>query len=503
VRSPEQAYAAAKSFGAFQSLLADLPGGRLHETIPDFHHTPARFARFQQALAQDAHGRAAAAVPEIAFALARAHEVSVVVDALRDGTLPERVTHNDTKLNNVLLDDITQEGVCVIDLDTVMPGSVLYDFGDLVRTSTSPAAEDEIDLTKVQMQLPMFAALVKGYLESAGGFLTPKEKELLPFAGKLITFEIGLRFLTDWLEGDTYFKIKRPTHNLDRARTQFKLVESIEAQLPAMQALVANLPLLAKREFQTLRKLCGVDDEDLADMVAEIRRLDPKPGRSFGGSAIQPVIPDVTVRRGSDGSWLVELNAEGLPRVLVNHSYATRVVSGAASAADKTFITGCLQNANWLTKSLEQRARTILKVASEIVRHQDAFFAKGVEHLRPLNLKTIADAIAMHESTVSRVTSNKYMSTPRGLFELKYFFTASIPSGAGGEAHSAEAVRFRIKQLIDAEAPEAVLSDDAIVLRLKEANVDIARRTVAKYRESLRIPSSVERRREKLAMQQR
>ena len=240
VYSPEQAYAAAKSFGAFQSLLADLPGERLHETIPDFHHTPSRFARFQQALAQDAHGRAAAAVPEIAFALARAHEVSVVVDALRDGTLPERVTHNDTKLNNVLLDDITQEGVCVIDLDTVMPGSVLYDFGDLVRTSTSPAAEDEIDLTKVQMQLPMFAALVKGYLESAGGFLTPKEKELLPFAGKLITFEIGLRFLTDWLEGDTYFKIKRPTHNLDRARTQFKLVESIEAQLPAMQALVAR-----------------------------------------------------------------------------------------------------------------------------------------------------------------------------------------------------------------------------------------------------------------------
>ena len=240
VRSAEQAHAAAKSFGAFQALLADLPGGRLHETIPDFHHTPSRFARFQQALAQDAHGRAAASVPEIAFALARAHEVSVVVDALRDGTLPERVTHNDTKLNNVLLDDITQEGICVIDLDTVMPGSVLYDFGDLVRTSTSPAAEDEPDLAKVRMQFPMFEALVKGYLETTRGFLTSKEKELLPFAGKLITFEIGLRFLTDWLEGDTYFKIKRPTHNLDRARTQFKLVESIEAQLPSMQALVAR-----------------------------------------------------------------------------------------------------------------------------------------------------------------------------------------------------------------------------------------------------------------------
>ena len=240
VRSPAQAFAAAKAFGAFQALLADLPGGRLHETIPDFHHTPSRFARFQQALAQDAQGRAAACVPEIAFALARSHEVNVVVDALRDGTLPERVTHNDTKLNNVLLDDVTQEGVCVIDLDTVMPGSVLYDFGDLVRTSTSPAAEDETDLSKVRLQLPMFEALVKGYLASADGFLTPKEKELLPFAGKLITFEIGLRFLTDWLEGDVYFKIKRPTHNLDRARTQFKLVESIEAQLPAMQALIAR-----------------------------------------------------------------------------------------------------------------------------------------------------------------------------------------------------------------------------------------------------------------------
>ena len=240
VSSPAQAEAAAKAFGAFQALLADLPGERLHETIPDFHHTPSRFARFQAALAKDSHDRAAAAGPEIAFALARAGEVSVVVDALRDGSLPERVTHNDTKLNNVLLDDITQEGVCVIDLDTVMPGSALYDFGDLVRTSTSPAVEDEPDLSLVRLQLPMFEALVRGYLASARGFLTPREKELLSFAGKLITFEIGLRFLTDWLEGDTYFKIKRPTHNLDRCRTQLKLVASIEEQLPAMQEIVAR-----------------------------------------------------------------------------------------------------------------------------------------------------------------------------------------------------------------------------------------------------------------------
>ncbi len=272
---------------------------------------------------------------------------------------------------------------------------------------------------------------------------------------------------------------------------------------PAMQALLDNLPLLAKRDFVTLRKICGVDEEDFAEMVSEIRRLDPKPGRIFGGGPIQTVVPDVTVRAASDGSWHVELNPEGLPRVLINQTYATRVSKIAGSASDKSFVANCLQTANWLTKSLEQRARTILKVSAEIVRHQDAFFTNGVEHLRPLNLKTIADAIGMHESTVSRVTSNKYMASPRGLFELKYFFTASIPARSGSESHSAEAVRFRIKQLIDAESVNDVLSDDAIVAKLKEQNIDIARRTVAKYRESLRIPSSVERRREKVAMQQR
>ncbi len=270
---------------------------------------------------------------------------------------------------------------------------------------------------------------------------------------------------------------------------------------PAMQALVANLPLLARREFATLRRICGVDDEDIADMVSEIRRLDPKPGRAFGGETLQPVAPDVIVRPLADGSWRIELNTEALPRVLVNQTYVATVNANRVSEGDRSFLTTCLQNANWLTKSLEQRARTILKVANEIVRQQDGFLAHGVEHLRPLNLRTIADAIGMHESTVSRVTSNKYMATPRGLFEMKYFFTASIPAQSGGEAHSAEAVRFRIKQMIEQESVDAVLSDDAIVARLKTANIDIARRTVAKYRESLRIPSSVERRREKAAIQ--
>jgi RNA polymerase sigma-54 factor len=266
---------------------------------------------------------------------------------------------------------------------------------------------------------------------------------------------------------------------------------------PAMQALVAHLELVGRRDFAALRKICGVDDEDITDMIAEIRRLDPKPGRAFGGGTVQPVVPDVTVRALPDGSWHIELNSDVLPRLLVNQTYSTRVSRAKSSESDKSFLSNCLQTANWLTKSLEQRARTILKVSSEIVRQQDAFLTKGVEYLRPLNLKTIADAIGMHESTVSRVTSNKYMATPRGLFELKYFFTASIASHNGGDAHSAEAVRFRIKQMIDQEDPGNILSDDAIVARLKSSDIDIARRTVAKYRESLRIPSSVERRRMK------
>jgi RNA polymerase sigma-54 factor len=266
-----------------------------------------------------------------------------------------------------------------------------------------------------------------------------------------------------------------------------------------MQALLAHLDLLARRDLPGLRKACGVGDEDLLDMIAEIRRLDPKPGLAFGTTLVQPIVPDVFVRPGPDGSFVVELNSETLPKVLVNHSYYAQVAKTARSAQDKTYLTDCLQTATWLIRALDQRARTILKVASEIVRQQDAFFAYGVQHLRPLNLKTIADAIAMHESTVSRVTANKYMATSRGIFELKYFFTSAIAAADGSEAHSAEAVRHRIKQLIDAESPRAVLSDDTIVEKLRGAGIEIARRTVAKYREAMRIPSSVQRRRDKQA----
>lgn len=266
---------------------------------------------------------------------------------------------------------------------------------------------------------------------------------------------------------------------------------------PAMAALVEHLELLARHDYASLRKLCGVDEEDLADMVAEIKRLVPKPGLAFGSSVLQPVVPDVTVRPGPDGGWLIELNSETLPKVLINQTYFATVSRNAKGDKDKSYLSECMQTANWLVKSLDQRAKTILKVATEIVRQQDAFLAYGVQHLRPLNLRTVADAIGMHESTVSRVTSNKYLGTPRGVFELKYFFTSAIQSAEGGEAHSAEAVRHRIRQLIEAEAADQVLSDDTIVDMLKRAGIDIARRTVAKYREAMRIPSSVERRRAK------
>ena len=266
---------------------------------------------------------------------------------------------------------------------------------------------------------------------------------------------------------------------------------------PAMQALIVRLDLLAKRDFAALKKICGVGDEDLADMIAEIRRLNPKPGLAFGSAVVQPIVPDVFVRPGPDGGWIVELNSDTLPKVLVNQSYYAEVSATTRRDTEKSYLAECLQSATWLVRALDQRARTILKVANEIVRQQDGFFARGVEHLRPLNLKTVAEAISMHELTVSRVTANKYMATNRGIFELKYFFTSAIAASHGGEAHSAEAVRHRIKQLIDAETAAAVLSDDTIVDKLREAGVDIARRTVAKYREAMRIPSSVQRRREK------
>ncbi|MFO0996905.1 MAG: RNA polymerase factor sigma-54 [Alphaproteobacteria bacterium] len=266
---------------------------------------------------------------------------------------------------------------------------------------------------------------------------------------------------------------------------------------PVMQSLLDNLDLLAKHDLSALRRLCSVGDEDLAEMIAEIKALNPKPGLAFDTTVAQTVVPDVLMRADTNGGWILELNSETLPRVLVNQQYYTRLNRGARTKDEKAYITECFQSASWLVRSLHQRANTILKVAAEIVRQQDAFFAHGVQFLKPLVLRDIAEAISMHESTVSRVTTNKYMSTPRGVYELKYFFTSAIARAGGGESHSAESVRFRIRMLIDNEKPDDVLSDDRLVEILQQEGIEIARRTVAKYRESMRIASSVQRRREK------
>jgi RNA polymerase sigma-54 factor len=269
---------------------------------------------------------------------------------------------------------------------------------------------------------------------------------------------------------------------------------------PYMDRLLDHLDLVANHDLAALMKIVGCDREDLADMLAELRELDPRPGRAFDGAPIQAIVPDVFVRPGPDGGWALELNSEVLPKVLVNRSYYANVVKKTHGTEERNFLVDCLQTANWLTRSLDQRAQTILKVAAEIVRQQDAFLLHGIAHLKPMTLKMVAEPIEMHESTVSRVTANKYLATPRGLFEMKYFFTTALGSTNGDEDHSAAAVRHLIRQMIDAEEASAILSDDTIAERLnKEQGIDVARRTVAKYREGMNIPSSVIRRRQKRA----
>ena len=266
---------------------------------------------------------------------------------------------------------------------------------------------------------------------------------------------------------------------------------------PAMQTMLDHLPLIARRDIAGLSRLCGVDTEDITDMLDEIRALNPKPGLTFDPARAETVIPDVLMRPLPGGGWIVELNPDTLPRVLINNAYHTRISRVTRTKEERHYISEQLQSANWLVKSLHQRANTILKVASELVRQQEMFFIRGVAHLKPLVLRDIATAIEMHESTVSRVTSNKFIATPRGIYELKYFFTTSLAAANGGEAHSSESVRHRIRALIEAERADAVLSDDQIVEILKTEGIEVARRTVAKYREGLGIASSVQRRREK------
>lgn len=270
---------------------------------------------------------------------------------------------------------------------------------------------------------------------------------------------------------------------------------------PAMARLLENLDLVAKRAHVKLVEICGVDVEDIIEMIEEVRRLDPKPGHMFAREIAETLIPDVYVLPNDDGGWKVELNSETLPKVLVNNNYYTEVTQKAKDKGVKEYISECYADANWLMKSLDQRAKTILKVAAEVVRQQSEFLENGVHYLKPLNLKTVGDAIGMHESTISRVTTNKYVATERGIFEMKYFFTTAISSSQGDAGHSAESVRYRIKKLIDEEKASDILSDDKIVEILRADDVDIARRTVAKYREMLKIPSSIQRRRAKKALQ--
>ncbi len=266
---------------------------------------------------------------------------------------------------------------------------------------------------------------------------------------------------------------------------------------PYMEIFLDNLEMMASGDLQGLRKKCSADAEDFAQMIADIRRCNPKPGLGFATEDAQTVIPDVIVRRAKAGGWHLELNPEAMPRVLINRRYASDVGARAEDKEAKKFVSEQMSNANWLIKALDQRANTILKVATEIVTQQDKFLQHGIRFLKPLVLKDIAAAVGMHESTISRVTTAKFMATPRGTLELKFFFTSSINAGTGANDFSSKTVQYYIKELINAEAANAILSDDAIVKLLGDRNIDVARRTVTKYREEMNIPSSVVRRRQK------
>jgi RNA polymerase sigma-54 factor len=266
---------------------------------------------------------------------------------------------------------------------------------------------------------------------------------------------------------------------------------------PCMARLIDNLEMVARGQFAQLKRMCAVDDEDFADMLAELRGYDPKPGLRFGGSGREPVVPDILITPAAQDGWDIALNEATLPRLIFNRSYYVELRGGCADKASKRWLSEKLQDANWLLKALDQRQKTILKVAAEIVKQQDGFFRRGVSALKPLTLRAVAEKIEMHESTISRVTSNKYLHCDRGTFELKYFFTSGVAASDGEGSVSAETVKAQIKALIDAEAPDAILSDDTLVDLLKDKGFDLARRTVAKYREAIGIGSSVQRRRQK------
>jgi len=360
-------------------------------------------------------------------------------------------------------------------------GSAEASLAEHLEAQIGPATRDP--------RLAMVARAVVDRLDDAG-YLTGTLRDIADDLGvALAEAEAGLALVQTF----------DPTGVAARSLSECIALQAREADRydPAMARLIDNLDLLARGELPRLKRMCGVDDEDFADMLAELRGYDPKPGLRFASGGGEPVTPDILITPRSDGGWDVALNQATLPRLIVNRSYYVELRGACDDKGARGWLSDKLADANWLIKALDQRQKTILKVASELVRQQDGFFRHGVSQLRPLTLKTVADAISMHESTVSRVTSNKYLNCPRGTFELKYFFTSGVASADGEGAVSAEAVKAAIRQLIDAEDPKAILSDDTLVDLLKERGFDLARRTVAKYREAIGLGSSVQRRRQK------
>jgi RNA polymerase sigma-54 factor len=338
-------------------------------------------------------------------------------------------------------------------------------------------------------QLLFIARHLIGLLDDAGYLAVPVRTLAADLAVPLVQVEAALAAI----------QTLDPTGVGARSLSECLALQAREADRydPCMARLLDNLELLGRGSFAQLKRICGVDDEDFADMMGELRSYDPKPGLRFGGTEHEPIVPDIIVSAGEKGGWDISINQATLPRLVVNRSYYLELRSGCSDKASRSWLSEKLVDANWLIKALDQRQKTILKVAAEIVKQQDGFFRRGVSELRPLTLRAIAEAISMHESTVSRVTSNKYLQCERGTFELKYFFTSGVAAADGEGSVSAEAVKAQIRSLCDAEDTDDVLSDDKLVELLRDKGFDLARRTVAKYREAIGIGSSVQRRRQK------
>jgi RNA polymerase sigma-54 factor len=348
--------------------------------------------------------------------------------------------------------------------------------------------EAQVGLASPSRRIEAVARYLIGLLDEAG-YLSVSLREVCE--------DLGVT-LSDGEQALAVVQSLEPTGVGARSLSECIALQAREADRydPCMARLIDNLELVGRGEFARLRRMCNVDEEDFADMLAELRSYDPKPGLRFGGESGGAVTPDILVEPELKGGWRIAINEATVPRIIVNRSYYVELKAGCSDKASRGWLSEKLADANWLIKALDQRQKTILKVAAELVKQQEGFFRHGVSQLKPLTLRAVAEAIGMHESTVSRVAASKYLHCARGTFELKYFFTSGI-STAGGEGASAETVKAAIRKLIDAEEPKAVLSDDALVDLLKAQGFDLARRTVAKYREAIGLGSSVQRRRQK------